>query len=160
MLHLPNFVGLVALNIIRLRNDDTCVWVMQEAKRFMLDTLAHHPHLKLEWLAIDNNLSVECIKRVSLKKIVRAKKPTKAKKSRKSKGKEKAISAHWTGSVGTNGISGGSATGKHHDSSDSSDSSSGSSAPYKQVKLRLEHCHVDDAWGVSIFDRVIIAGRL
>lgn len=70
-----------ALHIINLRNDDTCVWVMRETKRFVIDTLSHFPELKLEWLAIDEDEHAE--------RIVRWKAPPKDKKKKNSKGKGK-----------------------------------------------------------------------
>lgn len=81
--HIQLLKNMRALHIINLRNDDTCVWVMRETKRFVIDTLSHFPELKLEWLAIDEDEHAE--------RIVRWKAPpTDKKKESKGKGKEKA----------------------------------------------------------------------
>src|SRR3954449_9872106 len=83
MQHLSGLVNLRALHIIQLRNDDTCVWVMRETKRFLIDNLSHYPHLKLEWISIDDEDRVERLVRPS----DRAKKDKAA--SKKAKGKQK-----------------------------------------------------------------------
>src|SRR6478609_9939368 len=83
MQHLAGLVSLRALHIVQLRNDDTCVWVMRETKRFLIDNLSHHPHLKLEWVSIDDDNCVERLIRASDR-------PKKEKLSKKAKGKQKA----------------------------------------------------------------------
>ncbi|KAL2876197.1 hypothetical protein SGCOL_008558 [Colletotrichum sp. CLE4] len=55
MQHLGGLVNLRALNVISFRNDDTCVWVMRETRKFLVDNLSHHPHMKLEWISIDDD---------------------------------------------------------------------------------------------------------
>ncbi|KAL1900477.1 hypothetical protein Sste5346_002197 [Sporothrix stenoceras] len=51
---LSGFRALKALHLVHVRNDDTCVWVMQEIRRFLVDTLSHYPHLPLTYLATEN----------------------------------------------------------------------------------------------------------
>src|SRR3569833_4135686 len=82
MQQISGLVNLRALHVIHLRNDDTCVWVMRETKRFLVDNLSHHPELKLEWVSIDDDT---CAKR-----ILRPSEVPKKTKKKKSKGKEKA----------------------------------------------------------------------
>ncbi|KAK4145798.1 uncharacterized protein C8A04DRAFT_10286 [Dichotomopilus funicola] len=59
MQHVSGLTALRALHVVRLRNDDTCVWVMRETKRFLVDAVSHYSHLKLRWLSIDEPDSVD-----------------------------------------------------------------------------------------------------
>jgi hypothetical protein len=65
MQHMDGLAALRALHIIHLRNDDTCVWVMRETKRFLIDNVSHFPELKLEWIAIDEDDRADRLIRVS-----------------------------------------------------------------------------------------------
>ncbi|OAA68418.1 F-box domain, Skp2-like protein [Niveomyces insectorum RCEF 264] len=88
------YTSLVALHVIHLRNDDTCVWVMRETKRFLIDMLSHHPHLKLEYLAIDsNNGTVERIVRVDARKEREKRQERRRARMAKAKGKTKATTS-------------------------------------------------------------------
>lgn len=137
-------VNLRALHIVNLRSDDTCVWVMRETKRFIIDNLSHFPELKLEWLAIDVDEHAE--------RLIRWKAPPKDKKKAKSKGKGKA-----THSASTNGeqypvLS--LEPGADSDSDDDDDIGAG---------MRIEtidNIHFYDVWDVGIFKRSIVSGRL
>ena len=55
MQHVAGLAALRALHVVHLRNDDTCVWVMRETKRFLIDNVSHYPDLPLEWIAIDED---------------------------------------------------------------------------------------------------------
>ena len=55
MQYFPNLTNLRAINILHFRNHDTCSWVMREIMRFMVDNVSHHPELKLEWIAMEDN---------------------------------------------------------------------------------------------------------
>ncbi|KAH8172867.1 F-box domain-containing protein [Sarocladium implicatum] len=55
MQYFSGLKSLRALNILHFRNNDTCVWVMREILRFIVDNLSHHPELKLEWIAMEND---------------------------------------------------------------------------------------------------------
>lgn len=63
------------MHIINFRNDDTCHWVIREIRKFAVDSVAHNPEMKLEYIALEN--TVERLVR-------RLKKP-------RSKGKGKAV---------------------------------------------------------------------
>jgi hypothetical protein len=63
------------MHIINFRNDDTCHWVIREIRKFAVDSVAHNPEMKLEYIALES--TVERLVR-------RLKKP-------KSKGKGKAV---------------------------------------------------------------------
>jgi hypothetical protein len=64
MQHVAGLSSLRALHIVQLRNDDTCVWVMRETKRFLIDNVSHYPDLKLEWISIDDDDRVDRLIRV------------------------------------------------------------------------------------------------
>lgn len=68
MQHIAGLIRLRALLIVHLRNDDTCVWVMRETKRFLIDNVSHYPHLKLEYVSIDEDDRVDRLRRVVPKK--------------------------------------------------------------------------------------------
>ena len=88
MQRIGGFVSLRALHIFQLRNEDTCVWVMRETKRFLIDNLSHHPELKLEWISIDDEDRVERIIKLLKKKRTRNKGKTR-KSGGSKKGKQK-----------------------------------------------------------------------
>ncbi|ERS98912.1 hypothetical protein HMPREF1624_04105 [Sporothrix schenckii ATCC 58251] len=62
---LSGFRSLRALHVVRLRNDDTCVWVMQEVRHFLMDMLCHYPHLPLTYVATEGSHSIDRIVRVN-----------------------------------------------------------------------------------------------
>ncbi|KAM7222771.1 hypothetical protein V8F06_001958 [Rhypophila decipiens] len=154
MQHLAGLVSLRALHIVRLRNDDTCVWVMRETKRFLIDNVSHHPELKLEWVSVDDDDRVERLIRPSaLSK--------KEKKTKKSKGKQKAVT-----SLGGNFTSSGGIGGDAFplfpppDSWDLS-SESEDDEDLNETKLEtMENIHFYDVWGVRIFKKEVVTGRL
>lgn len=146
-------MNLRALHIINLRNDDTCVWVMRETKRFVIDNLSHYPELKLEWLAIDDDERVERILR--LKDTPKEKKG----KSAKSKGKEKAVPLtslpngdHFPVLTLDNLELG---------SDSEEDDEEELNGPDGMSKIEtIDNIHFYDVWGVRIFKREVVTGRL
>ncbi len=142
MQQLDGLVSLRALHIIQLRNDDTCVWVMRETKRFLIDNLSHYPDLKLEWISIDEDCLAE--------RIVR---PSEApKKSEKAKGKEKATNL-------TNGSGNGGFPILPLDTWDTpSEDSDDDDDPLKLETF--DNVHFSDVWGVKIFKKEITSGRI
>ncbi|KAI9789133.1 MAG: hypothetical protein M1833_002768 [Piccolia ochrophora] len=54
--YLPGLANLKALYIVNFRTDDTCTWVMRELRKFAIDNVAHHAHLKLEYIALDGTV--------------------------------------------------------------------------------------------------------
>ncbi|TWU72870.1 hypothetical protein ED733_003691 [Metarhizium rileyi] len=55
MQYSSGLTNLRAINILRFKNSDTCIWVMREILRFIVDNLSHHPELKLEWIAMEDD---------------------------------------------------------------------------------------------------------
>ncbi|KAK3318294.1 F-box domain-containing protein [Apodospora peruviana] len=157
MQHLSGLVSLRALHIVRLRNDDTCVWVMRETKKFLIDNVSHHPHLKLEWVSVDDEDRVERLIRPSASVT-----KSKDKKSKKSKGKQKASSA------GPGGGGGGNndmfpllpPPDSWENSGHSSDSDEDDEDLHEMKIETLENVHFYDVWGVRIFKKESVYGRL
>ncbi len=150
MQHLGGLVSLRALHIVRLRNEDTCVWVMRECKRFLVDNLVHHPTLKLEWISIDEENLAE--------RIVRPSDGPKKVKT-KSKGKEKATHV-------PNGVANGAfpvlhldAWGSIGDESDIDDDDDDEDLDPQKLET-MEGVLFSDVWGVKIFKKEITSGRL
>jgi hypothetical protein len=55
MQYFAGLIKLKAINILRFRNNDTCIWVMRETLNFIVDNLSHHPELQLEWIAMEDD---------------------------------------------------------------------------------------------------------
>ncbi|CAJ2512384.1 Uu.00g053990.m01.CDS01 [Anthostomella pinea] len=149
--HIAGLGQLRALQLISFRNDDTCLSVMRETRRFIVDALSHHPELKLEWLAMgDEDRAIRIVRKPNV--------PKKSKKS-KGKGKEREVSG-----LGLNPVASSSTfpilpAGGWDISSDSDDDGDVPSLP--RVKLELmEGVAFYDVWGVRIFKKEVMAGRL
>jgi hypothetical protein len=156
---------------VQLKNDDTCVWVMRETKKFLIDNISHHPQLKIEWISVDDGDRVDRVMRPSdtpkstaseLENREREKK-----RGKDTKGKQKASVSFATGVGGSsNGILGsadlfpvlpsiegldGAAEASESEDDDSEDDSG---------ILKTIGAHFYDVWGVRIFEKEIVAGRL
>ncbi|KAH8889669.1 hypothetical protein GQ53DRAFT_187973 [Thozetella sp. PMI_491] len=147
MQQLSGLTALRALHIVQLRNDDTCVWVMRETKKFLIDNLSHHPEMKLEWISLDDDDRVERIIRPS-------ELPKKEEKSAKeSKGKQKAGAAG-----GVNDLF---PVLPAVDPWDMSSDSSDEDDDLQEQKIEtVGDIHFYDVWGVRIFKKEVITGRL
>jgi hypothetical protein len=64
---MPGLVSLRAFHTIQFRTDDTCLWVCREFRRFTVDNVSHNPHMKLEFIALDNSVE-RLVRRVPLPK--------------------------------------------------------------------------------------------
>ncbi|OLN97334.1 hypothetical protein CCHL11_01077 [Colletotrichum chlorophyti] len=165
MQHISGLVNLRALNVTQFRNDDTCVWVMRETRRFIVDNLCHYPELKLEWISIDDD---------RVERIIRPPPQTPAAKreEKKNKGKAKAkakASASYGGfSASGTGVGVGSASG--NDSfpplpipgwDTDTDSDDEDTDIVANTKLEtVEGVHFYDVWDVRIFKKEVMTGRL
>lgn len=145
-------VNLRALHIINLRNDDTCVWVMRETKKFIIDNLVHFPDLKLEWLAIDEDEHAE--------RLVRWKSPPKDKtKKAKGKGKEKDTNAAALAELTTAFTNGYIDPALSLDPGIESDSDDDAVQDGMKIET-IDSIHFYDVWDVGIFKRTAVSGRL
>ncbi|KAF5009024.1 hypothetical protein FDECE_4738 [Fusarium decemcellulare] len=146
MQYFAGLINLRAINILRFRNNDTCIWVMREILNFIVDNLSHHPELKLEWIAMEDD---------RLDRVIRPSDTPEEGVKRRDKGKEKAI-----------------ANPHHNDSalpvlpswgSDSESDEDDDDASNCGRRLRLKTVGVlqfYEVWGVKIFDKEIRTGRL
>ncbi|KAI9786561.1 MAG: hypothetical protein M1816_007885 [Peltula sp. TS41687] len=64
--YFPGLANLRALHILNFRTDDTCTWVMRELRKFAMDNVAHHPDMKLEYIALEG--TVEALVRKTTEK--------------------------------------------------------------------------------------------
>ncbi|KAI1634972.1 hypothetical protein F4809DRAFT_615909 [Biscogniauxia mediterranea] len=147
---IQNITGLVnlrALQLISFRHEDTCLSVMRETRRFIVDAVSHHPQLKLEYLCMVDDERVT--------RIIR--KPRTGRKAKKDKGKGKGASQ--TGlnySWATHGPSPVAET-----SWDAESDSDEDEDELQGMELELnENVPYYDIWGVRIFKKEMVAGRL
>ncbi|KAL6353042.1 hypothetical protein LRP88_13527 [Fusarium phalaenopsidis] len=146
MQYFAGLVNLRAINILRFRNNDTCIWVMREILNFIVDNLSHHPELKLEWIAMEDD---------RLDRVIRPSDTPDEAPKRRDKGKEKL------------------SMGLHHNNSalpvlptwasDSESDEDDDDASNCGKRLRLKTVGVlqfFEVWGVRIFDKEIRTGRL
>lgn len=141
--HIGELTNLRALHIQKFRNEDTCVWVMRETRRFIRDNLTHYPGSKLEWLCIDDD---------RVDRIVRP--LPRIKKAKSEKGKEpEGPGCHGPGAypvLPTDNLDDNSET-----------ESEGDDLDIQDLKLELiDNIHFYDIWGVRIFKKEVMAGRL
>lgn len=146
--HITGLKNLFALHFVSFRSDDTCVSVMREIHRFVADALWRHQELKLEWIAIGGDGHAQHLMR----------RPDSSKKTKK--GKEK---TNWKAPpAGANG---------HWDESgypvfppaDTWEPESTSDEEDDDSRFNLvlaENIAFYDIWGVRIFKKEIVAGRL
>jgi hypothetical protein len=182
MQHIDGLASLRALHVVHLRNDDTCVWVMRETKRFLIDNVSHYPDLKLEWIAIDEDDRVDKLVRVSELENKSAAnggdeegEGNKKGKDKKGKGKletaissavadlgdggegeggvEVDISALIAAELGDDGESSGSEDGEETDGDEDEEN-------LGQKITTVEGISFCDVEGVRIFKKEVVAGRL
>ena len=171
--HLTGFSNLFALHIHSFRNDDLCLSVMREMRRFIVDTLSYHPKMKLEWIAIGEDCRAQ--------RIVRHKKSTTttassssasgsaSAKKKKTSGKDKwkAPPSDANGNLNNNGSGAANGfpafppNGWGPDSSDEEEGDGDGDGPGTVMKLTLsENTPFYDIWGVRVFRKEIVDGRL
>ncbi|KAF4971759.1 hypothetical protein FZEAL_9750 [Fusarium zealandicum] len=146
MQYFAGLINLRAINILRFRNNDTCIWVMREILNFIVDNLSHHPELKLEWIAMEDD---------RLDRVIRPSDTPEEGVKRRDKGKEKAVvNPHHNDSNLPVLPSWGSESESDEDDDDASNCGK---------RLRLKTVGVlqfYEVWGVKIFDKEIRSGRL
>ncbi|KAK7426941.1 hypothetical protein QQZ08_006533 [Neonectria magnoliae] len=151
MQYLPGLVNLRALHILHFRNNDTCIWVMREILNFIVDNLSHHPELKLEWIAMEDDRLDRVIRPSETPK----KSGEESKRRDKGKGKATIGLEHNNNALPLLPMTDwGSDTDSDEDEDDSF---------HCGKRLRLKTVGVlqfYDVWGVKIFDKEIRSGRL
>ncbi|KAI9833763.1 MAG: hypothetical protein M1819_003496 [Sarea resinae] len=161
---LQSFSGLEnlkAFHILGFRTEDTCTWVLRELRRFAVDNIAHNPHMKLEYIALDNTLE---------RLIRRPRKPKKAKKAQALADPNQKLSTNGPPSAGppsdtiVNGSSGsGNASPSTADGDSSSEDSDDLDSVASGAGLKIETKEdrkFYDIRGIRIFRKDVKAGRL
>ena len=119
---------------------------MRETKRFLMDSISHYPDLKLEWLSIDDDTCVERV--IWPSQLPKSPKPKKS----KGKGKQKAT-------VVPNGASSDAFPLLPMDAWDTAGDSDDDDEDDERVTLGCPS-HFSDVWGVKIFKKEMMSGRL
>jgi hypothetical protein len=152
MQYFSGLINLRAINILQFKNNDTCIWVMREVLRFIVDNLSHHPGLKLEWIAMEDD---------RVDRVVRPSEPSTDSSSRqpvnraKQKGKDKAhvsSSGHSSQAYPVISLEGLDSESESEDEG----MDSGSRLRFKTVGPLQFY----DVWGVKIFEKEIRSGKL
>lgn len=145
-----SLVNLRAIHILHFKNNDTCVWVMREVLKFIVDNLSHNPDLKLEWIAMEND---------RVDRVVRPSEEAEEPPKKSSKGKDKApIAPAATGlGFGSDAFPALPLDGLESESeSESEDFDSGTRLRFKTMGPLQFY----DVWGIKIFEKEIRNGRL
>lgn len=150
MQYFSGLVNLRAINILHFKNDDTCIWVMREILRFIVDNLSHNPELKLEWIAMEDERVDRVVRPSEGPGEAREAQP---KKRSEGKGKNKAHGG--TTLDGTYPLLPMDGLDSESDS-DGEASDSGTRLRFKTVGPLQFY----DVWGVKIFEKEIRSGRL
>jgi hypothetical protein len=120
---------------------------MRETRRFIVDTIAHHPELKLEWLSMGDEDRAQRILR----------KPDIVKKPKTGKGKAKIA---WTpANYNTAGYPIFPLGGWEDESESDSEEDEDGPAPFLKLDL-IEDIAFYDVWGIRIFKKEVMAGTL
>lgn len=149
--HLTGLVNLRALHIISFRVDDTCLSVMRETRRFIVDTVSHYPEMRLEWIAMGDDHRAD--------RIVRRPEGPKTSRKAKTKGKGKEVTVTLMESAPSSFP----IMPTNHWNDDSSESEDGEDENDTNAYLKLDLIEAIcfyDIWGVRIFKKEVVAGRL
>ena len=154
MQYFSGLTNLRAINILHFKNNDTCIWVMREILRFIVDNLSHHPELKLEWIAMEDDRVDRVVRPSEISDRVRETEPAKRSKG-KGKSKEKphvSVGVTLDGAFPLLPVDG------LDSESDSDDEGfdSGTRLRFKTVGPLQFY----DVWGVKIFEKEVRSGRI
>ncbi|POR39462.1 Uncharacterized protein TPAR_00340 [Tolypocladium paradoxum] len=152
MQYFSGLTSLRAINILHFKNNDTCIWVMREILRFIVDNLSHHPELKLEWIAMEDDRVDRVVRPSESSDEVPENEPAKRSKG-KGKGKSHApVGATSDGAFPLLPVDG-------LDSESDSDDEGFDSGTRLRFKT-VGPVQFYDVWGVKIFEKEIRSGRL
>lgn len=152
MQYFSGLINLRAINILHFKNNDTCIWVMREILRFIVDNLSHHPELKLEWIAMEDDRVDRVVRPSDSSADLSSHEPM---NRTKEKGKDKAhVSFNSSLSqaypvIPLDGLD-------SESESESEGMDSGSRLRFKTVGPLQFY----DVWGVKIFEKEIRSGKL
>ncbi|EHK20372.1 uncharacterized protein TRIVIDRAFT_48522 [Trichoderma virens Gv29-8] len=152
MQYFSGLISLRAINILHFRNNDTCIWVVREILRFIVDNLSHYPELKLEWIAMEDDR----VDRVIRPSDETNDTPDERKNNKRAKGKSKDKVPAAT-NLGPHNMFPPLPLDSLDSESDSDDEFNGGSRLRFKTVGPLQFY---DVWGVKIFDKEIRSGRL
>ncbi|KAL7933692.1 hypothetical protein V8C35DRAFT_322288 [Trichoderma chlorosporum] len=153
MQYFSGLVSLRAINILHFRNNDTCIWVVREILRFIVDNLSHYPELKLEWIAMEDDR----VDRVIRPSDEANDAPDERNNNKRAKGKSKDKAPAVTSLGPHNNMFPTLPLDGLDSESDSDDEFNGGSRLRFKTVGPLQFY---DVWGVKIFDKEIRSGRL
>ncbi|PNP52868.1 hypothetical protein THARTR1_06709 [Trichoderma harzianum] len=153
MQYFSGLVSLRAINILHFRNNDTCIWVVREILRFIVDNLSHYPELKLEWIAMEDDR----VDRVIRPSDETNDAPDERNNNKRAKGKSKDKFPAATSLGPHNNMFPPLPLDGLDSESDSDDEFNGGSRLRFKTVGPLQFY---DVWGVKIFDKEIRSGRL
>ncbi|CAG8981180.1 hypothetical protein HYALB_00013191 [Hymenoscyphus albidus] len=168
---ISGLTSLRALHTNYFRQEDQCQWVRNNFGKFLIDTVSQNPQMKLEYLALDQNVErlVRRSKEKPLKKIFDKKGKGKAKSSDNAKALAEMIlgpSGTWPdgGAINNGGQSGINMPGNDDWQLSSDEEEDANAGPIVgKLGLRVEtidgvrFCDVPD---VRIFEKDVVGGRL
>lgn len=153
MQYFSGLVNLRAINILHFRNNDTCIWVVREILRFIVDNLSHYPELKLEWIAMEDDR----VDRVIRPSDETNDAPNERNNNKRAKGKSKDKAPAVATSGPHNMFPALPLDGLDSESDSDDDGFNGGSRLRFKTVGPLQFY---DVWGVKIFDKEIRSGRL
>ncbi|OTB03778.1 hypothetical protein M426DRAFT_262879 [Hypoxylon sp. CI-4A] len=146
--YLPGLVNLRALQLVSFRTEDTCLSVMRETRRFIVDAISNHPELKLEWLTLgDEERAVRIVRKVEA---------SKKSKNSVAKNKEPAPNPNTTYSMAGSFP----AMPPDWDPPSESESDDGDGFEPAQKLELIEGFQFYDIYGIRIFKKEVASGRL
>ncbi|RFU71931.1 hypothetical protein TARUN_10328, partial [Trichoderma arundinaceum] len=153
MQYFSGLVNLRAINILHFRNNDTCIWVVREILRFIVDNLSHYPELKLEWIAMEDDRVDRVIRPTDEANDA----PDERNNNKRAKGKSKDKAPAGPGAGLHDAFPALPVDGLDSESDSDDDGFNGG------TRLRFKTVgplQFYDVWGVKIFDKEIRSGRL
>lgn len=158
MQYIGGLPKLRALHILHFRNTDTCMWVMREIRRFIVDNLSHHPESNLEFIAMEDE---------GVDRVVRTPPPDED-KLRRERRKKQALKDN-RAALETTGLNIGG--GLSHTAASSaypvlpsitldSDSDSDSEDDGSRLRFKTIGLMFYDVWGIKIFEKEVRGARL
>jgi Arc/MetJ-type ribon-helix-helix transcriptional regulator len=155
MQYFSGLTSLRAINILHFRNNDTCIWVMREILRFIVDNLSHHPELKLEWIAMEDDRVDRVVRPLGEAEAMSNGLPGRSKDQ--SKGKQPASTSASSLGPGNEAFPYLPVEGLDSDSESEDDTfDSGTRLRFKTVGPLQFY----DVWNVKIFEKEIRSGKL
>lgn len=145
---MPGLPSLHAIHISQFHTDDRCPWVTRETKKFIVDSVAHNPLMKLEYIALGESIE-RLVRRFRAKKNV----------DKKGKGKAKAKAVESSKSM-ADLLFGPDPVADLQPSSDDDADMLNFIGKFGLKIETIEGIRFSDITGVRIFEKDVLGGRL